>query len=140
MMTQDNKALVRRYREAHNTNNLALLNEIVATDIKSHGGISGFPPGLEGGKKIHQMFLAAFPDGRVTTEDVISEGDKVVERFSFKGTNTGSFMGAPATGKKVAVTGMSVFRIANGKIVEHWGENDALGTMQQLGLVPMPGK
>lgn len=140
MMTQDNKALVRRYREAHNTNNLALLNEIVATDIKSHGGIPGFPPGLEGGKKAHQMFLGAFPDGRVTTEDVISEGDKVVERFSFKGTNTGSFMGAPATGKKVAVTGMSVFRIANGKIVEHWGENDTLGTMQQLGLAPMPGK
>src|SRR5690242_12798498 len=139
-MTQDNKALVRRYREAHNRNNLALLDEIVATDIQSHGGTPGFPPGLEGGKQVHQMFLAAFPDGRVTTEDVISEGDKVVERFSFKGTNTGSFMGAPATGKKIAVTGMSVFRIANGKIVEHWGENDALGTLQQLGLVPMPGK
>ncbi|TMC90469.1 MAG: ester cyclase [Chloroflexi bacterium] len=51
-----------------------------------------------------------------------------------------SHMGVPATGKKVAISGMSVFRIANGKIVEHWGENDTLGTMQQLGLVPMPGK
>ncbi len=140
MTTQDNKALVRRYREAHNTNNLALLDEIVATDIKSHTSIPGFPPGLEGGKKAHQTFLAAFPDGQVTTEDVITEGDKVVERFSFKGTNTGSFMGVPATGKKVAISGMSVFRIANGKIVEHWGENDTLGTMQRLGLVPMPGK
>jgi predicted ester cyclase len=88
-MTQDNKALVRRYREAHNRNNLTLLDEIVATDIQSHDGTPGFPPGLEGGKQVHQMFLAAFPDGRVTTEDVISEGDKVVERFSFKGTNTG---------------------------------------------------
>jgi len=71
---------------------------------------------------------------------MITEGDKVVERFSFKGTNTGSFMGVPATGKKVTSSGMSVFRIANGKIVEHWGENDALGTMQQLGLVPTPGQ
>ena len=138
MTTQDNKALVRRYREAHNANNLALLDEIVATDIKSHTSIPGFPPGLEGGKKAHQMFLAAFPDGHVTTEDVITEGDKVVERFSFKGTNTGSFMGAPATGKKVTSSGMSVFRIANGKIVEHWGNRDDLGMLQQLGVIIPP--
>lgn len=140
MSTEANKALVRRYREAYNTNKLALLDEIVAADIKSHSGIPGLPPGLEGGKKAHQTFLAAFPNGQVTTEDLIAEGDKVVERFSFLGTNTGSFMGVPATGKKVTVSGMSVFRLANGKIVEHWGENDTLGTMQQLGLVPTPGQ
>ena len=89
---------------------------------------------------VHQMFLSAFPDGVSTTDDLIAEGDKVVERFTFRGTNNGSFMGAPPTGKKVTSTGMSIFRIAGGKIVEHWGENDALGTMQQLGLIPCPDK
>jgi predicted ester cyclase len=101
MSTEANKALVRRYREAYNTNNLLLLDEIVAIDIKSHSGIPGLPVGLKGGKLIHQTFLAVFPDGHVTTEDLIAEGDKVVECFSFRGTNTGSLMGAPATGKKV---------------------------------------
>src|SRR6266571_3904117 len=117
MSAEQNKAIVRRYREAHNANNLAALDKIV-----------------------HMMFMSAFPDSHITTEDLIADGDKVVERFTFHGTNTGSFMGAPATGKHVASSGMSVFRIAGGKIVEHWGENDALGTMQQLGLVPAPGQ
>lgn len=140
MSTEENKAIVRRYRDAHTTNNLALLDDIVAPDIISHAGIPGLPPGLQGGKMVHGIFLSAFPDGVTTTDDLIAEGDKVVERFTFRGTNKGSFMGAPPTGKKVTSTGMSIFRLANGKIVEHWGENDALGTMQQLGLVPMPGQ
>src|SRR5712691_4057100 len=139
MSAEQNKAIVRRYREAHNANNLAALDEIVVADIISHSAIPGLPPGLEGGKMVHMMFMSAFPDSHITTEDLIADGDKVVERFTFHGTNTGSFMGAPATGKHVASSGMSVFRIAGGKIVEHWGENDALGTMQQLGLVPSMG-
>lgn len=140
MSTEDNKALVRRYRQAHNANDLAALDGIVAADIISHNGIPGLPPGLEGGKMVHMMFTSAFPDGQVTTDDLVAEGDKVVERFTFRGTNNGSFMGAPATGKHATSTGMSVYRIANGKIVEHWGENDALGTMQQLGMIPTPGQ
>ena len=140
MSTEDNKALVRRYRQAHNSNNLAALDDIVAADIISHNPLPGLPSGLEGGKMAHMGFAAAFPDSQVTTEDLIAEGDKVVERFTFHGTNTGSLMGAPPTGKNVTSSGMSIFRIANGKIVEHWGENDALGTMQQLGFIPAPGQ
>lgn len=139
MSAEENKAIVRRYREIHNSNNLAGLDQIVDANIVSHSGIPGMPPGLEGGKMVHNMFLSAFPDSQVTTDDLIADGDEVVERFTFRGTNKGSFMGAPPTGKQVTATGMSVFRIANGKIVEHWGENDSLGVMQQLGLVPMPG-
>jgi predicted ester cyclase len=127
MSTEANKVLVRRYREAHNTNNLALLDEIVASDIKSHNGMPALPSGLQGGKMVHRRFLAAFPNGLVTTEDLIAEGDQVVEHFSFRGTNTGSLMHSPATGKKVTFSGVSVFRIANGKIVEHWGASDAFG-------------
>jgi predicted ester cyclase len=128
MSTEANKALVRRYREAHNTNNLALLDEIVAANIKSHNGIPGLPSGLQGVKMVHRMFLAAFPNGLITSECLIAEGDQVVERFSFRGTNTGSLMQAPATGTKVTFTGVSIFRIAKGKIVEHWGASDELGT------------
>ena len=128
MSTEANKVLVRRYREAHNTNNLALLDEVVAADIKSHNGMPGLPSALQGGKMVHRTLLAAFPNGHVTTEGLIAEGDQVVERFSFRGTNTGLLMHAPATGKKVIFSGVSVFRIAHGKIVEHWGAHDAFGS------------
>ncbi len=138
MSTEDNKALVRRYQEAHNSNNLAALDDIVAPNLISHSGIPGLPGGLEGGKMVHMMFMSAFPDGHVTIEDLVAEGDKVVERFTFSGTNQGSFMGAPPTGKHITASGMSIFRIADGKIVEHWGENDTMGVMQQLGFIPAP--
>ena len=81
---------------------------------------------------VHRRFLAAFPNGLITTDGLIAEGDQVVERFSFRGTNTGSLMHSPATGKNVTFTGVSVFRIANGKIVEHWGAQDAFGSTLSL--------
>jgi steroid delta-isomerase-like uncharacterized protein len=138
MSAEQNKALIRRYREIHNSGNLDALREIVAENLISHNGLPGLPPGLEGGKMAHQFFHNAFPDTQVTTDDLIAEGDKVVERFTARFTHKGEFMGIPATGKSCAVTGMSVFRIANGKIVEHWGENDGLGLLQQLGAMPGP--
>ena len=135
-----NKAIIRRYRQAHNQNDMAALDEIVSADIISHNGLPGLPAGREGGKMAHQGSLAAFPDGRTTTDDLIAEGDKVVERFTLVGTQKGDFMGIPASNKQVRVTGMSIFRIANGKIVEHWGENDGIGLMMQLGVLPAPGQ
>ncbi len=135
-----NKAIIRRYRQAHNQNDMATLDEIVAADIISHNGLPGLPAGREGGKIAHQGSLAAFPDGKTTSDDLIAEGDKVVERFTLVGTHKGDFMGIPASGKQVRVTGMSIFRIANGKIVEHWGENDGIGLMTQLGVLPASGQ
>jgi steroid delta-isomerase-like uncharacterized protein len=135
-----NKAIIRRYRQAHNQNDMATLDEIVAADIISHNGLPGLPAGREGGKIAHQGSLAAFPDGKTTSDDLIAEGDKVVERFTLVGTHKGDFLGIPATGKQVRVTGMSIFRIANGKIVEHWGENDGIGLMTQLGVLPASGQ
>lgn len=135
-----NKAIIRRYRQAHNQNDMSVLDEIVAADIVSHSALPGLPAGREGGKMAHQGSLAAFPDGRTTTDDLVAEGDKVVERFTFVGTQKGEFLGIPATGKQVRVTGMSIFRIANGKITEHWGENDGMGLLMQLGVLPAPGQ
>jgi len=140
MSTEDNKAIVRKYREAHNQNKLDALDAIVAKDLISHAALPGLPPGLAGGKMAHQIFLGSFSDLLTTTEDLIAEGDKVVERYTTHGTHTGEFMGAPPTGKKFAAETMVIYRLANGKIVETWGLNDVQAVMMQLGLMPAPGQ
>jgi steroid delta-isomerase-like uncharacterized protein len=139
MSSEDNKALVRRYREIHNKGTLDELDKIVAKDLISHSALPGMPPGLEGGKMAHHAFMASFPDIQTTTQDLLAEGDKVIERYLAHGTNTGSFMGAPLTGKKFTIESIVTYRIANGKIVEMWGMNDSMGLMQQLGMMPAPG-
>ena len=140
MSTEENKAIVRKYREAHNQNKLDALDAIVAQDLISHAALPGLPPGLAGGKMAHQIFLGSFSDLQTTTEDLIAEGDKVVERYMTRGTHTGDFMGAPPTGKKFAAETMVIYRLANGKIVETWGLNDVQAVMMQLGLMPAPGQ
>ena len=140
MSTEDNKAIVRKYRAAHNQNNLDALDAIVAQDLISHSALPGLPPGLAGGKAAHQFFMGAFPDTQTTTEDLVAEGDKVMERYSARGTHKGEFMGAPPTGKKFAVESIVIYRLANGKIVEMWGLNDSQGLKTQLGLMPAPGQ
>ena len=132
----DNKAVIRRYREIHNSGNLDALDAIVAKDVISHNALTGLPPGLEGGKMAHQAFLASAPDLKTRTDHMVAEGDMVVEWYTATGTNTGSFMGMPPTGKPWEITSVVLYRIANGKIVETWGLNDQLGLMQQLGMIP----
>jgi predicted ester cyclase len=137
MSTEHSKELVRRYRQAHNMNELDQLDDIVATDLISHNLLPGFPPGLESGKMAHHRALASSPDYQVETEDLIAEGDKVVERWRASGTHTGTpLMGVPASGKRFSGTGISIYRIADGKIAEHWAEADFLGLAQQLGALP----
>jgi predicted ester cyclase len=138
MSTEHNKEIVRRYREAHTTNQLDQLDDIVAANLITHNLLPGLPPGLEGGKMAHRLTLASFPDYFVITEDsLIAEGDKVVERWTCGGTFSGSpYFGTLANGRRFSVTGISIYRIAHGKIVEHWGEADFLGAAQQLGTLP----
>jgi predicted ester cyclase len=140
MSTEENKTIVRKYREAHNQNKLDALDAIVAQDLISHAALPGLPPGLAGGKMAHQIFLGSFSDLQTTTEDLIAEGDKVVERYLTRGTHTGDFMGAPPTGKKFSAETMVIYRLANGKIVETWGLNDVQAVMMQLGLMPAQGQ
>ena len=140
MSIEENKAIVRQYRAAHNQNNLNALDAIVAPDVISHAALPGLPPGLAGGKMAHQIFLSAFADFQASTEDLFAEGDKVVERYLMRGTHTGAFNGAPATGKKIEAEAMVIYRLADGKIVETWGLNDVQAVMIQLGLLPAPGQ
>ncbi len=140
MSTEDNKALIRRaYEEGFNQRNLAVLDEVNASDLVSHNA-STTMQGLEAFKQFLSLYLSAFPDARFTVEDIIAEGDSVVARHTFRGTQQGDLMGIAPTGKQVMTTGITITRFANGKGVELWGNNDDLGLLQQLGVVPAPGQ
>jgi steroid delta-isomerase-like uncharacterized protein len=141
-MSEEKKAVVRRYNELveqyWRTGDADAFDEVVASDFVHHA--PGLPPDLEGMKQALPMFRAAFPDMRLTVEDMIAEGDKVVDRVTVRGAHEGELMGIPASGKQVEFMETHISRIADGKIVERWGEWDALGIMQQIGAVPAPGQ
>lgn len=140
MSTEQNKTLIRRaYEEAFNQKNLIVLDEVDAPDFVAHHA-SITMQGLEAFKQFLSLYLAAFADAHFTVEDLIAEGDLVVARHTFRGTQTGEFMGIAPTGKQVTVTGITITRFANGKGIELWGNSDDLGLLQQLGVVPALGQ
>ena len=139
-MSEENKTLVRRvYDDMWNKSNPSVIDAVYAPNVMNHELPPGMPQGIEGTKAYFGMFMSAFPDTQMTVEDQIAEGDKVVTRWTARGTHTGELMGIPPTGKQVTVTGINVDRVAGGKIVEEWGEFDMMSMMQQLGVVPTPG-
>ena len=140
MSTEEHKALVRRFEEAvWNERNPARVDEFFA---ESHlFRAAGSPPlDREGHRQMIAHFQDAFPDGRDTSEELLAEGDKVVQRWTFRGTHQGAFQGIPPTGRPVTLTGISIWRVDGGTIVESWHELDTLGLMQQLGVIPAPGQ
>ena len=137
MDIEENKKIVRRYQEIYNNNDLDALTEVVSEEIHTPRIMPGIPTGIEGAKAAHEIMLTAFPDYQTIIDDLVTEGDKVAARITMSGTHRGSFMGIPATGKHVLFTGMYIARIADGKIVEHWGEEDAVSLLQQLGALSM---
>ncbi len=143
MSTEENKATVRRFTEEVNQGNVAALDELCAPNWVYHD--PDFPDvrTLEDYKRFATEARSAFPDFHTTIEDLIAEGDQVVVRFTWRGTNTGDIvtpMHIPATGKQVSVTGINIVRFAGGKGVEVWSVGDSLGLFQQLGLIPAPGQ
>ena len=138
MSTEENKALMRRWIEAVNQRNLAVLDELCVPDFVYHNA-SQTMQGLEAFKQLLSMYLAAIPDVHFTLEDVIAEGDRAVTRQIYRGTHQGNLMGMPPTGKQLTLTGIAISRIADGKVVEQWSNNDDLGLLQQLGVVPVMG-
>jgi steroid delta-isomerase-like uncharacterized protein len=138
MSVKENKAIFRRIvEEGFNKGNLAIVDELVAANHVNHADNVRGP---EEYKQFITMYRTAFPDLHMTVEDQIAEGDKVVNRWTSRGTHQGDLMGIPPTGKQVTLTGTYVARIVGGKIIEEWGNFDALGMMQQLGVVPSPGQ
>ncbi len=135
MSTEHNKTLVRHfYEEVWNRGHLDAADEIFAEDYVRHDLRPGnAPAGPAGQKKIAADFRAAFPDLHMTVDLMVAEGDLVVARWTTEGTNTGQWGDVPATGKRARFSGVNIFRIAQGKVVELWNHRDDLSVMQQLG-------
>jgi steroid delta-isomerase-like uncharacterized protein len=141
MSAEDNKVLSHRlFQEFWDQKHLMVVDELLAANHVDHtpGSPPGLPPGPEGIKQFASLYFTAFPDIRVTIEDQVAEGDRVVTRWRAQGTNTGSLFGMPATNKSATITGITIDRVASGKIVETWTNFDNLGMLQQLGVLP-PG-
>ena len=138
-MSEENKQVSRRLaEEAFGQGRFEVIDELVADDFVNRD--TSIPPGVgsdrEGLKQLAQGYVAAFPDMELKVEDQVAEGDKVVSRWSARGTHKGELMGIPATGKQATVTGITIDRLESGKIVESWNNWDTLGLLQQLGAVP----
>jgi steroid delta-isomerase-like uncharacterized protein len=140
MSTEDNKATIRRFHEeVWSQGKLTVVDELCAPNF-IYNTPTGPIHGLEGFKQFATMYRTAFPDLQVPIEDMIAEADKVVTRWTARGTHKGDLMGIPPTGKQVTVTGILIGRFEGGKFTEGWIDFDALGMMQQLGVVPAPGQ
>ncbi len=136
MSVEENKAIARDYFEAIANKDLAWIDDHIAPDFVRHDpGLPFEVRGPEGVKHLNSVFLTAFPDLRLDIEDVIGEGDKVLVRLTIRGTHQGELMEIPPTGNEVEVGVLDLFRIADGRLAEHWAMIDNLGMMQQLGAI-----
>lgn len=141
MSLEENKALVRRLMEEDiSQGDEAVAAAIIHPDFLDHTNPPGMQHGLEGHTAIVRIFRSVFPDLEWRIDDLIAEGDKVVARTTMRGTHRGAFFGIPPTGKVVEMPGVHIMRIADGRIAEHWGSNDDLGLMRQLGAIPTPAE
>jgi steroid delta-isomerase-like uncharacterized protein len=139
MSAENYKAAVRRFNEAFSAGDLDGAAAVFAPNAVIHNSGAPDPLDVEGFKQFGGVFRIAFPDGKMTIEDLIVETDKVVSRVTYRGTHTGDMMGIAPTGKPVTVSAIIIDQFAEGKIVESWRIFDQMGMMQQLGLVPAPG-
>jgi steroid delta-isomerase-like uncharacterized protein len=141
MSVEQNKAVVRRlFEEAVNQRNIAVLDELLADDIAIHTPVPGVEPGLEGFKRFLGIFLDAFPQQSAEIHQMVAEGDRVAVLHTHHVVHGGELMGLPPTGKEAHVQGIEIFRLRDGKIAEFWHQDDFLGLMQQLGVIPAPGQ
>jgi steroid delta-isomerase-like uncharacterized protein len=139
MSVEANKALVRRFWEqVWNQGDLLAIDEMVAPEFVKY--VPGRPMrGIQALKDWIAMSRTGAPDLRFTIEQEVAEGDAVATRWSARGTHSGPLLGIPATGKVVTMSGINIFRIANGKITEDRTAEDTLGLLQQLGVIPPMG-
>ena len=138
MSPEENMRIVRRiYAEVFDRHNLDVINEYYTADFVYHSpGNPDFD--RESLKQGLAAYITAFPDVRLTVEDMFAAGDRVAVRFSAVGTQRGEYLGVPPTGKQVTVTSILIHRLADGKMVEDWEWEDHLGVLQQLGIVSLP--
>ena len=137
-MPENNKTIARcTFEEIWNRGNIAVIDRRFASDYIEHSSTE--IKGPQGGKQFARAIRSAFPDFRYTIQDEIAEGDRVVHRWTAHGTHTGVFQDIPPTGTRVKISGVSIYRIADGKMVEGWTNMDMLSLLKQLGAIPQPG-
>ena len=136
-MLEENKALARRVLEDLVVKmDLEKIDEYFAADVIVHVPFLEMPPGRQGIRQLYGSFPDAIADVDLRFEDQIAEGDRVVTRWSSSFTHTGDLFGVPATGKRVKQSGIMIYRIRDGKVVEQWAEANMWGLMRQLGAIP----
>ena len=129
--------LADRYVEMINAHDPDAVDRFVAEDYVNHNAFVA--DGREANRQFWTVFFAGLPDVRVTMEDLVVSGDRVVGRFVYRGTHTGDLMGIPATGKPVEMRSIDIWRVQNGMFVEHWDELNLMQVFQQIGALPPLG-
>lgn len=138
-ISENEKIVSRAFSEVLGEGNVDVIEELYAEEFAHHGGIGGDLSGTDEFRGWIEQIHVGFPDLEVTEEFSFSDGDLVASRVTYAGTHEGEFVGIPATGEHVEVTGTTINRVRDGKIVESWPETDALGILRQVGAVDAPG-
>lgn len=138
MTIEQNKATVLQFYKAFDDRKIDDAVELIAAEFVAHMAGIDKPLNREEFKQFGMTFYLAFAEGQHTFDQVIVEEDKVVTCGTFTAIHLGEFQGLPPTGQPINIAIMHIDRVENGKIVEHWGQGDALGLMQQLGIVFLP--
>ena len=139
MSAEESKTIVRQFWGVWGEGNVGLVDELLAPDYVNHSPeIPDQPEGSEGVRAVVDMFRSGMSGLRVVIEDMIAEGDKVATRYTLEGTHEGELFGVPPTGRRLSIKSISVERVSEGKIREHWRITDTLDMMQQLGVIPIP--
>ena len=141
-MSEQNKAMVRKFvEEVQTRHNFDAMDDIVADDPVNHTPIPGMPempPTREALKQLQMGLVAAFPDARLTINNQVAEGDKVVTHKTFEGTHQGDLFGMPPSGKQVRFDIIDIWGIVDGRMKDHWAVADMMSLMQQIGAAPSP--
>ena len=136
---KDNKAIMRQFWDVWEQGNTDLLDNLLAPEYVNHTlATPDLPSGPEGVKEVVSMFRSGVPDLKVVIEDMIAEDDRVATRYALEGTHGGDLFGVAPTGRHLSIKSMTVERLSEGKIVEHWRVTDELDMMRQLGAIGQP--
>ncbi len=134
-----NIAIVRKFFDVGpSKGNIAAADVLLHSEFTLHTPLPTPGPGIEEMNNVITTCRAAFHGLNVTINDIMADGNKVIARFTARGTHNGEFMGVPPTGKAIILTAIEIFRVKDGRIVELWGEVNMMGLMQQLGMLPGP--
>jgi steroid delta-isomerase-like uncharacterized protein len=134
----DNKAIIERFEQAFAENDTGTIDELCSPGLVDHNPVPPNPPTLDGLKAAIAGYTSAFPDLAISGLQVIGEGDMVATHWTASGTHQGDMPGIPATGKRISVEGMNLYRLVDGRITEVWTQFDGVSMLQQLGVMPAP--